>query len=62
MDELILVSDKHHKIAHRLAMQPLLVGVDVFDQLLVRAHVFANAVGLDVVRLQLDDVISASSG
>ena len=59
MDELILVAHEHDKVADRLAVQPLLVGVDVLDELLVRVHVFSHAVGLDVVRLQLDDVVSA---
>ena len=62
MDELILVSDEHDKVADRLAMQPLLVGVDVLDELLVRAHILGHAIGLDVVRLQLDDVVSARRG
>ena len=59
VDELVLVPDEHDKVSHRLAVQSLLVGVDVLDELLVRAHVFAHAVGFDVVRLQLDDVVSA---
>ena len=59
MNELIFVSDKHDKVADRLAVEPFLVGVDVLDELLVRAHVVGHAIGLDVVRLQLDDVVSA---